>query len=163
MPTTHPIKPILGTVLASKFMSKTVTVRVPSQVYNSHIRKFFPQPQKLLVHDPRESLVAGDVIRLAPGWRVSKRVRHVVTEIVAPFGKRVEDRPAIMTEMERLKEREEDKEGRRRRKEEKAMEKQSGDLKVAERTLAGGKGKGEGPLATAKAKGKGRAKVRPVR
>ncbi len=31
-------------------------------------------------------------MRIAAGWRTSKHKRHVVTEVVSPFGKRVEER-----------------------------------------------------------------------
>lgn len=48
-----------------------------------------------LVSDPNSSLREGDVVRIAPGWRTSKHIRHVVTEIVAPWGPPVEERPPI--------------------------------------------------------------------
>jgi small subunit ribosomal protein S17 len=62
----------------------------------------FPSPQTHLVADPNNSLVEGDVVRIASGWRTSKHIRHVVTAIVAPFGRPVEERPPILTEDERM-------------------------------------------------------------
>lgn len=58
-----------------------------------------------MVHDPRSSLRAGDIIEISSGWRVSKSVRHVVSRIIAPFGEPIEARPSVMTEVERLEER----------------------------------------------------------
>lgn len=55
----------------------------------------FTARQSHLVSDPNSSLREGDVVRIAPGWRASKHIRHVVTEIVAPWGPRVEERPPI--------------------------------------------------------------------
>jgi small subunit ribosomal protein S17 len=62
----------------------------------------FPSPTTHLVADPNNSLVEGDIVRIASGWRTSKHIRHVVTAIVAPFGAPVEDRPPILTEDERM-------------------------------------------------------------
>ena len=45
-------------------------------------------------------MVEGDVISLAPE-RHSKRVRHVVDTVLAPFGKPLSERPPILTEEER--------------------------------------------------------------
>ena len=52
--------------------------------------------------DPNNSLVEGDIVRIASGWRTSKHIRHVVTAIVAPFGAPVEDRPPVLTEEQRM-------------------------------------------------------------
>lgn len=41
-------------------------------------------------------------MKIASGWRTSKNVRHVVTQIVAPFGAPVEDRPPVLTEDQRM-------------------------------------------------------------
>lgn len=62
----------------------------------------FPSEQTYLVADPNSSLVEGDVVRIASGWRTSKNIRHVVTSIVAPFGEPVENRPPILSEEERM-------------------------------------------------------------
>lgn len=52
-----------------------------------------------LVHDPNNSLLTGDVVRLRP-WKTAKHVHHVVDQILTPFGARIEDRPAVPTEEE---------------------------------------------------------------
>ena len=61
------------------------------------------------MHDPRSSLRIGDIISISPGWRVSKHVHHVVSQIIAPFGDPIEARPPVPTEGERIREREEKK------------------------------------------------------
>lgn len=57
-----------------------------------------------MVHDPRNSLREGDVVEFVDGWRASRRVRHVVERIVAPFGTSPEERPAVMNWQEREEE-----------------------------------------------------------
>lgn len=59
-----------------------------------------------MVSDPRNSLREGDVVEFSSGWRASKRVRHVVERIVAPFGAAIADRPAVLSREERIAERE---------------------------------------------------------
>ncbi|KAI4119933.1 MAG: hypothetical protein LQ345_000192 [Seirophora villosa] len=86
---------LCGTVVSAGKMMKTVKVRITKQVYNSFLRKHFTAHQSHLVADPNSSLREGDVVRIAPGFRASKHIRHVVTEIVAPWGPAVEDRPPI--------------------------------------------------------------------
>ncbi|KAF2858873.1 nucleic acid-binding protein [Piedraia hortae CBS 480.64] len=98
---TRPHKEITGVVVSSGKMQKTVKVRVQGQKWNSRIKKFYADPQNHLVHDPNSSLATGDVVKLHR-LHVSKRVRHVVSEIVAPFGTPVESRPPIPTADERL-------------------------------------------------------------
>lgn len=41
-------------------------------------------------------------MRIASGWRTSHRIKHVVTEIVAPWGPPIEERPKILSEEERM-------------------------------------------------------------
>jgi len=71
---------------------------------NKLVNKAFSRHEHYLVRDPANSLRTGDIIEISPGWRVSKNVRHVVTKILAPFGSRIEDRPKVPTEEERIKE-----------------------------------------------------------
>lgn len=52
--------------------------------------------------DPSSSVREGDIIALASGWRASKTVRHVVTDIIAPFGPPLSARPPLPTEAERI-------------------------------------------------------------
>ncbi|KAI9870534.1 MAG: hypothetical protein M1830_004121, partial [Pleopsidium flavum] len=78
---------------------------------------YFPSHETHLVHDPRSSLRTGDIVRIVPGWRVSKHVRHVVAEIVAPFGPRVDERPRVLSEEEREEERRVKREAKVRRRE----------------------------------------------
>ena len=72
---------------------------------NVYLLQHFPLETTYLVSDPNSSLVEGDVVRIASGWRTSKNIRHVVTDIVAPFGKPVEERPPVLSEEERMAQR----------------------------------------------------------
>ncbi|KAI9707199.1 MAG: hypothetical protein M1836_000159 [Candelina mexicana] len=93
---------IAGVVVSAGKMMKTVKVRVAQQAYNAHIRKNYRSSINHLVSDPNSSLREGDVVSIAPGWRTSKHVRHVVTSIIAPFGPAIDERPPIPSEEERL-------------------------------------------------------------
>lgn len=53
------------------------------------------------MHDPNNSLIQGDVVSLHR-LRVSTAVKHVVANIITPFGKPVSERPHIPTPEERL-------------------------------------------------------------
>ncbi|PSN64500.1 nucleic acid-binding protein [Corynespora cassiicola Philippines] len=92
----------VGVVVSAGKMSKAVKVRIAGQEWHKKFRKHFPSETTYLVADPNNSLVEGDVVRIASGWRTSKSIRHVVTSIVAPFGKPVEERPPVPTEEERM-------------------------------------------------------------
>ncbi|KAF2688034.1 nucleic acid-binding protein [Lentithecium fluviatile CBS 122367] len=92
----------VGVVVSAGRMERAVKVRIAGQEWNKKFRKHFPSPTTHLVADPNNSLVEGDVVRIASGWRTSKNIRHVVTSIVAPFGRPVEERPPILTEEERM-------------------------------------------------------------
>jgi len=58
-----------------------------------------------MVSDPRNSLHEGDVIEFSSGAPKSRRVRHVVERIIAPFGVSIEERPTVMSREEREEER----------------------------------------------------------
>ena len=95
--------------------------------------QYFSRHESLLVHDPRSSLRAGDIIEISPGWRVSKDVRHVVNKIIAPFGEPIEARPPIPTVEERIEERlrkKAEKDARRGKIVELVKEVQEGKLKT---------------------------------
>ncbi|KAF2244710.1 nucleic acid-binding protein [Trematosphaeria pertusa] len=92
----------VGVVVSAGKMSRAVKVRIAGQEWNKKFRKHFPSEQTYLVADPNNSLVEGDVVRIASGWRTSKSIRHVVTSIVAPFGSPVEDRTPVLTEEQRM-------------------------------------------------------------
>ena len=51
-----------------------------------------------LVHDEYNACRAGDVVRLLPGMRSSKHKKHVVAEVITPFG--TGERKPIETEEE---------------------------------------------------------------
>ncbi|CBY01820.1 hypothetical protein LEMA_P006070.1 [Plenodomus lingam JN3] len=88
----------VGIVVSAGKMDRTVKVRVAGQEWNKRFRKHFPSHSNYLVRDPNNSLVEGDVVRIASGHRTSPAVRHVVTSIVAPFGEPVENRPPVLSE-----------------------------------------------------------------
>ena len=65
--------------------------------------QYFMLHPSYLITDPRNSTRAGDIVKFAlwPYYRGSKRVKHIVTEIVSPFGPRLDERPAVPTEEDR--------------------------------------------------------------
>ncbi|KAL2752248.1 hypothetical protein ACRALDRAFT_1073100 [Sodiomyces alcalophilus JCM 7366] len=91
-----------GVVVSAGLMQNTVKVRVGGQKYIPRVQKMFTTPKSYLVHDPNSSLRTGDVVSIVPGWPTSKHKRHVVKQIIAPFGLSVEERPAVPTEEERI-------------------------------------------------------------
>jgi len=104
-----PTRLINAVVVSTGLMQKTVKVAVGKQQWDNHIRKHFNHTRHLLVHDPNSSLRTGDIISISPGWRVSKHVHHVVSSIVAPFGSRIDERPPVPSEEERIAKRDQRK------------------------------------------------------
>ncbi|KAK5712578.1 hypothetical protein LTR17_017893 [Elasticomyces elasticus] len=98
---TKPHRKIIGVVVSTGKMAKTVKVRVPTQRWEPKIGKYFADHTNHLVHDPNDSLVIGDVIELHR-LRVSKAVHHVVGELVTPYGVPLSERPVIPTADDRL-------------------------------------------------------------
>lgn len=92
------------------------------QIWDAHIRKFYPKITTYLVADPQNSLREGDVVQFSSGHRQSPAVRHVVEKIVAPFGTPVEARPPVLSIEEREKLKVEKIMERERKREEKAKE-----------------------------------------
>ncbi|KAL8732916.1 MAG: hypothetical protein Q9181_003783 [Wetmoreana brouardii] len=90
---------LTGTVISAGRMTKAVKVRTTKQIYNSFLRKHYTAHQTHHVSDPNSSLRMGDVVRIAAAhWRSpGMSIRHVVTEIVAPWGEPVEERPPILS------------------------------------------------------------------
>ncbi|EAA30365.1 hypothetical protein GE21DRAFT_10258 [Neurospora crassa] len=84
-----------GVVVTSGLIDKTVKVRVGGQKFNKFLQKHFDDPKQYLVHDPNNSLRAGDVVAIMPGFITSKSKRHVVKHIIAPAGTPIEERPPI--------------------------------------------------------------------
>ncbi|KAI9698099.1 MAG: hypothetical protein M1820_007607 [Bogoriella megaspora] len=84
-----------GVVVSAGKMQKTVKVRIVKQQWNAHIRKHFHRPIHYLTHDPASSVREGDIIKFQSGYRCSKHVRHVVTQIIAPFGPSLDARPPV--------------------------------------------------------------------
>lgn len=81
-----------GLVVSAGKMSRTVKVRLGGILKDKKLRTEFRQPEVHMVHDPTDILVEGDVVRIASGWRTSKSKRHVVVDVVAAYGTRIEDR-----------------------------------------------------------------------
>ncbi|ATY64770.1 ribosomal protein S17 [Cordyceps militaris CM01] len=95
-----------GVVVSAGLMQKTVKVRVAGQKWNKIVNKFYADPKHYLVHDPNSSLRTGDVVAIAPGWPTSRHKRHVVKQIIAPFGEPIESRPVVPSLNEIIAERE---------------------------------------------------------
>ncbi|KAH0393546.1 nucleic acid-binding protein, partial [Aureobasidium melanogenum] len=96
--TSGKLRPV-GVVVSAGKMDRTVKVRLPSQKWNNYLRKHFKDHSDHLVHDPNSSLNIGDVVALRP-FRAAKHVRHVVSEILVPFGTPIAERPPVPSEEE---------------------------------------------------------------
>ncbi|KAL8784145.1 MAG: hypothetical protein Q9213_004119 [Squamulea squamosa] len=90
-----PPQALSGVVVSAGKMMKAVKVRTVKQVYDSFLQKHYTAHQSHLVSDPNESLRTGDVVRITARPPASKHIRHVVTEIIAPWGPPAEERPPI--------------------------------------------------------------------
>ena len=116
-----PPQALCGVVVSAGRMMKAVKVRTVKQVYDSFLKKVilplrpiqtppiscnlvaknhlqhYTAYQSHLVSDPNSSLRTGDVVRIAARPPASKHIRHVVTNIIAPWGPPAEERPPIPT------------------------------------------------------------------
>ncbi|KAL8899301.1 MAG: hypothetical protein Q9192_001634 [Flavoplaca navasiana] len=92
-----PPQALCGVVVSAGRMMKAVKVRTVKQVYDSFLKKHYTAYQSHLVSDPNSSLRTGDVVRIAARPPASKHIRHVVTDIIAPWGPPAEERPPIPT------------------------------------------------------------------
>ncbi|KAK0648797.1 hypothetical protein B0T16DRAFT_120348 [Cercophora newfieldiana] len=95
-----------GVVVTAGLMEKTVKVRVGGLKWNKLLKKHFNDPKTYLVHDPNNSVRAGDVVAISPGFRTSQHKRHVINHIIKPCGVPISERPPIPTQAEREAERE---------------------------------------------------------
>ncbi|KAK4691951.1 hypothetical protein P7C71_g5157, partial [Lecanoromycetidae sp. Uapishka_2] len=93
---------LCGVVVSAGKMMRAVKVRTARQVYNSFLKKHFLTYQSYLVSDPNSSLRTGDVVKILAEKRVSRHIKHVVSEIVAPWGPGIDERPPVMTAEERF-------------------------------------------------------------
>ncbi|KAF6219403.1 hypothetical protein HO133_005229 [Letharia lupina] len=98
-----PPKVLCGVVVSAGKMMKAVKVRTAKQTYNKFLKKHFRSNNSYLVSDPNSSLRAGDVVKIAAERRISRHIKHVVTEIVAPWGPSIDERPPVLSEEERLR------------------------------------------------------------
>ncbi|KAL9000833.1 MAG: hypothetical protein Q9169_000587 [Polycauliona sp. 2 TL-2023] len=108
-----PPQSLCGVVVSAGRMMKAVKVRTVKQVYDSFLQKVpvpthtpfgpmahihpqhYTSHQSHLVSDPNSSLRTGDVVRIAARPPLSKHIRHVVTDILAPWGLTASERPPI--------------------------------------------------------------------
>ena len=90
-------------------------------LHADQIAQHFQTHQSYLVSDRTSSTRTGDVVRIAEAGKVSKHIRHRVTEILAPWGPPINQRPPVLSEEEVIAM----KVARRRRKEERKQEKKA--------------------------------------
>ncbi|KAF3925280.1 hypothetical protein ABW20_dc0106654 [Dactylellina cionopaga] len=76
----------VGIVVSAGLQPKMVKVRVPMPVWNAKLRKYFHHHQDHLTHDENSACLAGDVVRIQPFQRHSKHKKHVIYEVISPFG-----------------------------------------------------------------------------
>ncbi|KAI0098381.1 nucleic acid-binding protein [Daldinia grandis] len=98
-------KEMHGVVVSAGLMDKTVKVKLGGLRWEPRVQKFFKAPRFRLVHDPANSVRQGDIVAIEPSWRVSQHVRHVVKDIIAPYGAPIEQRPPVPTLEARVVER----------------------------------------------------------
>ncbi|KAI0024088.1 hypothetical protein F4780DRAFT_776316 [Xylariomycetidae sp. FL0641] len=98
-------KELHGVVVSAGRMDKTIKVKLGGMRWEDRVQKHFKAPYHRLVHDPRNSVRQGDIVSIAPSWRASQHVRHVVKAIIAPFGEPIESRRPVPTLAERVAER----------------------------------------------------------
>ncbi|KAL2045612.1 hypothetical protein N7G274_002040 [Stereocaulon virgatum] len=129
---------LCGVVVSAGKMMRAVKVRTAKQVFNNYLKKNYLVHKNHLVSDPNSSLRTGDVVKITNEKRVSRHIKHVVTEIVAPWGPGIEERPRIMSREERFEKWRVWKEGKekRRRERREAVERGKVGAKVE-----GGEGK----------------------
>lgn len=75
-------KPIVGWVVSSGLMQKTVKVRVPRIVIVPKYRKYVTRHTVLLVHDEKSECDVGDKVELAKSRPYSKKKHHIVSKIL---------------------------------------------------------------------------------
>ncbi|KKY24601.1 hypothetical protein UCRPC4_g02357 [Phaeomoniella chlamydospora] len=105
---------IVGRVTKAGLNRHVVQVTRNIQKYDSFLKKHYKFDDRYLVLDPHDSLIEGDVIdfhkfddeeyraRIEAGK--GKQVKHVVNSIISPFGKPIDERPAIVNNAnERMK------------------------------------------------------------
>ncbi|KAL9100029.1 MAG: hypothetical protein Q9163_004546 [Psora crenata] len=107
-----PPKVLCGIVVSSGKMMSAVKVRTAKQVYNKFLKKHFLTHQNHLVSDPTSATRTGDVVRIAAEGQVSRHIKHVVTEIIAPWGPAIEQRPAVLSAQQRVRIKTEKKEAK---------------------------------------------------
>ncbi|KAL9138363.1 MAG: hypothetical protein Q9175_000403 [Cornicularia normoerica] len=118
-----PAKILCGVVVSAGKMTKAVKVRTAKQTYHKFFKKHFQTHQSYLVSDPNASLRAGDVVRIAAERQISRHIKHVVTEILAPWGPSIEERPPVLSEEERARRLQEKTERKKERRRERKPEK----------------------------------------
>ncbi|MCJ1391975.1 hypothetical protein MMC18_008488 [Xylographa bjoerkii] len=91
---------VFAVVVSAGRMMNAAKARTTKQIYNSRVQKHFTISRHHLVSDPTSSLRTGDVIRMTTE-RHSRHIRHVVTEIVAPWGDPIDERPPVLTSAQR--------------------------------------------------------------
>jgi small subunit ribosomal protein S17 len=75
-------RPIVGWVVSSGLMQKTVKVRVPRIVIVPKYRKYVTRHTMLLVHDENGECDVGDKVELAKSRPYSKMKHHIVSKIL---------------------------------------------------------------------------------
>lgn len=85
---------LTGVVVSVGKMQRTVKIRTTKQKFNAYLKRHYNEHPTFMVSDPADSLREGDIVRFAP-WPKTKKVRHVVTDLMVPFGPPADERPAV--------------------------------------------------------------------
>ncbi|MCJ1351694.1 MAG: hypothetical protein MMC33_001678 [Icmadophila ericetorum] len=109
----------------------------PTSTDKARQSQHFKRYDSHIVADPTSSLRTGDIVRIIPGYHSSKTIKHVVAEIVAPWGEPIDERPRLLPVAEILKAREEKKAEQRSRR----IERKQPGGKASSSSSGRGKGK----------------------
>jgi small subunit ribosomal protein S17 len=82
-----PIKTRIGEVTSTK-MAKTITVKVERRVTHPTYGRIVTRSVKLHAHDPENSCLVGDVVRVAETRPLSKTKRYRLVEIIKRGGEK---------------------------------------------------------------------------
>ncbi|MCJ1446080.1 MAG: hypothetical protein MMC23_006585 [Stictis urceolatum] len=94
---------LVGRITSAGVTQKSATVLTTFQKFDRYLQRHYTLRRKLHISDPTSSLHTNDVVRFIyhPYLSRSKNIAHTVTEILAPWGPRLHERPPLLTAEER--------------------------------------------------------------
>lgn len=77
-----PRKELIGTVVSSGKMNKTVKVKVETLIKHPKYKKYIRRTKNYLVHDPENAAREGDTVLIREGRPFSKLKRFYLVKII---------------------------------------------------------------------------------